>query len=238
AWTGMADFLRNVASGLPRRPDAIIVISGHWETKGFVFTAAAQPELIYDYHGFPPHTYQITYPVPGAPQLASNAGELLQQAGLAAQTDPARGLDHGVFIPLKVMFPEADVPIIEMSLDAGLDPALHLAAGRALAPLRERNVLLVGSGMSFHNMRGYRDPQYTEPSRRFDAWLTAAMETPLPQRSELLASWTDAPGARLCHPREEHLLPAMVVAGASQAVGRRVYADTVLDTAISGFAFP
>jgi Uncharacterized conserved protein len=238
AWTGMAEFLRGVKQGLPRVPDAILVISGHWETQGFTFTAAVQPDLIYDYYGFPAHTYEITYPVPGVPSLALEASELLRNAGLDARTDPARGLDHGVFIPLKVMFPDADVPIVEMSLDAELDPALHLAAGRALAPLRERNILLLGSGMSFHNMRGYRNPHFTEPSLRFDAWLTATMEAPLPERSARLANWAQAPDARLCHPREEHLLPAMVVAGASPAAGRRVYAETVLDTANSGFAFP
>jgi aromatic ring-opening dioxygenase catalytic subunit (LigB family) len=133
-WTGMAAFLRDLPKLLPERPKAILIVSGHWETEGFAFTAAARPDLLFDYYGFPPHTYQLTYPAPGDPALAPKAAALLTSAGLPASLNAVRGLDHGVFVPLKVAFPDADVPVVEMSVDLRLDPAQHLAAGRALAP--------------------------------------------------------------------------------------------------------
>jgi aromatic ring-opening dioxygenase catalytic subunit (LigB family) len=136
-----------------------------------------------------------------------------------------------------VAFPDADVPVVEMSVDRSLDPVLHLAAGRALAPLRGRGVLIVASGMSFHNMRGYGDPRFTDPSEAFDGWLDRAVGQPAPARAAALARWEQAPAARLSHPREEHLLPLMVAAGAADAPGRRVYGERVLETAISGFRF-
>src|SRR5690606_10026253 len=163
-WTGMEAYLRGLAASLPARPRAILIISGHWESRGFAFTGAQQPGLIFDYYNFPPHTYELTYPVPGAPWLAAQAADLLRAAGLPATVDPARGLDHGVVVPMKVAFPQADIPLVQMALDASLDPALHLRAGAALAPLRAAGVLIIGSGMSFHNLRAYGDPRATEPS--------------------------------------------------------------------------
>jgi aromatic ring-opening dioxygenase catalytic subunit (LigB family) len=237
AWTGMASFLRGLPGSLPERPRAIIVVSGHWETEGFAFTGGATPPLLYDYYGFPPETYALRYDVPGAPDLACRAVGLLQAAGIAAQVDAERGLDHGVFVPMKVAFPEADIPMIEMSVDHRFDPALHLAAGRALAALRDEGALIIGSGMSFHNMRAYGDPRATEPSRIFDDWLTQAAERPAPRRAEQLTTWATAPNARFAHPREEHLLPLMVAAGASKAPGERVYNELVLGTAVSAFRF-
>jgi len=236
-WTGMADFLRSLPERLEERPAAILILSGHWETEGFVFTGAASPSLVYDYYGFPPHTYQLAYPAPGAPDLAADAAALLREAGIGADIDPARGLDHGVFVPLKVAFPEADVPVVEMSVDLGLDPALHLAAGRALAPLRDRGVLIVASGMSFHNMRGYGDPRFTAPSEAFDTWLTESLALEGLARARRLEHWEEAPAARLSHPKAEHLLPLMVAAGASDAPGERIYAEHVMSTALSGFRF-
>ncbi len=236
-WTGMAAFLRTLADRLPERPRAVLVVSGHWETRGFAFTGAARPPLIYDYGGFPPHTYELRYDVPGDPALAARGAALLEAAGIAAQVDTARGLDHGVFVPMKVAFPEADIPVVEMSVDKDLDPALHRAAGRALAPLRDEGVLIVASGMSFHNMRGYGDPRFTAPSEAFDAWLTDAVAAAPDARGAALDRWADAPAGRLSHPREEHLLPLMVAAGASEARGTRIYAEYVLETAISGFSF-
>jgi len=236
-WTGMGAFLRSLPGQLPERPKAIIVVSGHWETDGFGFTGAAQPSLIYDYYGFPPHTYDLRYDVPGAPELATSAAALLGGAGFQAQVDFARGLDHGVFIPMKVAFPVADIPMIEMSVDQSLDPALHLAAGHALAPLRDEGVLILGSGMSFHNMRGYGDPGMTTPSQAFDTWLTRAVNLPGDLRAAELASWAQAPAARLCHPREEHLLPLMTAAGTSDLPGEQIYSEKVLETVISGYRF-
>jgi len=236
-WTGMESFLCTLPNRLPETPAAILVVSGHWETDGFAFTGAARPGLIYDYYGFPPHTYELRFDAPGAPWLAKEAAALLTEAGLKAHVDAERGLDHGVFVPLKVAFPDADVPVVEMSVERNLDPARHLAAGRALAPLRDRGVLILGSGMSFHNMRAYGDPRFTEPSMAFDRWLTAAVEAPDDARAEALARWADAPAGRLSHPQEEHLLPLMVAAGASVKPGERVFGEKVMETAISGFRF-
>jgi aromatic ring-opening dioxygenase catalytic subunit (LigB family) len=236
-WTGMETFLRDLPKLLPERPRAILIVSGHWETDGFAFTAAAHPDLLFDYHGFPPPTYQLSYPAPGDPALASKAADVLAAAGLPSSLDATRGLDHGVFVPLKVAFPDADIPVVEMSVDQNLDPARHLAAGRALAPLRDEGVLIVGAGMSFHNMRGYGRTASTEPSRQFDAWLANAAVATADARAQSLVRWADAPSGRFSHPREEHLLPLMVAAGASDAAGERVYSELVMETAISGFRF-
>jgi aromatic ring-opening dioxygenase catalytic subunit (LigB family) len=236
-WTGMGQFLRQFPSSLAEAPQAIVIVSGHWETRGFALTGSERPPLVYDYYGFPPHTYKLQYTAPGAPQVARRAAELLGEAGFTAAIDPERGLDHGVFVPLKVAFPEARIPVVELSLDASLDPALHLAAGQALAPLRKEGVLLMGAGMSFHNLRALGDPRLTTPSRHFDEWLTSAATAPAEQRAALLARWEEAPAARLAHPRHEHLLPLMVAAGASDRSGRRIYSELVLGTMISGFAF-
>jgi aromatic ring-opening dioxygenase catalytic subunit (LigB family) len=236
-WTGMAAFLTGIVDTLPAMPKAIIVVSGHWETEGFAFTGAEHPALIYDYHGFPPETYQLRYDVPGAPALAARAAQLLQDSGLSASVDPNRGIDHGVFVPLKLVFPDADIPLIEMSVEKDLDPALHVAAGRALAPLRDEGVLIIGSGMSFHNMRGYGDPNATAPSKEFDLWLTQAIEQPGDVRASALNSWATAPSGRFAHPRAEHLLPLMVAAGTSESAGERIYNELVMKTAISAFRF-
>lgn len=239
-WHNMAAFLKSIRTALPGRPTAIVLVSGHWLESEFRLTGHARPTLIYDYYGFPPHTYEIQYPAPGAPELAATLAETLAQAGLQASVDPERGHDHGVFIPLKLMFPEADVPVVQLSLRNDLDPAAHLEAGRALEALRDQGVLIVGSGMSFHNMRGYGDPRYTPVSEAFDAWLTAAVEADPAERVALLKNWESAPHARLCHPprAEEHLLPLMVVAGAAaHGLGRKVQSEIVLETRISAFRF-
>jgi aromatic ring-opening dioxygenase catalytic subunit (LigB family) len=237
-WRGMEAYLKGLAASLPERPKAILIISGHWEERAFAFTGAAEhPGLIFDYYGFPPETYQLTWPAPGAPWLAERGRELIEAAGLPTAIDPTRGFDHGVFIPLKVAFPDAEIPVVQMSLHASLDPALHVAAGRALAPLRDEGVLVLGSGMSFHNLRAYGDPRAEMPSQAFDAWLGEAAALPLAPRAEALAHWADAPYARFCHPREEHLLPLMVAGGAAENPGTRDYGETVLAGAVSAFRF-
>jgi len=239
-WDGMAVFLKGVAATLPAAPRAIVLVSGHWLERDFSVTGSARPPLIHDYSGFPAHTYELTYPAPGQPELAGRIAQLLGQAGTPTRIDPVRGHDHGVFIPLKLMFPKADVPVVQLSLRRDLDPAAHIAAGRALATLRDEGVLVVGSGMSFHNMRGYGDPRYTPLSARFDAWLTAAVESETPQREALLRQWAEAPHARDSHPpgAEEHLLPLLVAAGAgSGGVGRKVYSEEVMKTTLSAFRF-
>ena len=237
-WSGMATFLRLLPSRLPATPSAILLVSGHWETNGFAFTGADQPPLVYDYFGFPPETYQLRYDVPGSPSLANRATALLEAAGLTASVDGDRGLDHGVFIPLKVAFPDATVPVVEMSVDLGLSPAQHLAAGKALTPLRDEGVLIIASGMSFHNMRGYGNPAFTEASVQFDAWLSDTLAQTGHNRAEALEAWETAPAARLCHPEAEHLLPLMVAVGAADASpGEHIYQERVLEVEISGYRF-
>ncbi|GAA0530165.1 aromatic ring-opening dioxygenase catalytic subunit (LigB family) [Rhizomicrobium palustre] len=236
-WTGMGQFLARLPELLPEQPKALLVVSGHWEADGFALTSGAAPELIYDYYGFPRHTYELTFPAPGTPDLAAQASGLLKSAGFSSSLDPRRGFDHGVFVPLKVAFPKAEIPIVQMSLDAGLDPALHIKAGEALKPLRDEGVVIIGSGMSFHNMRGYGNPNFTAPSKAFDEWLTAAVTSPAKERAAALTEWAKAPAARASHPREEHLIPLMVAAGTSDAPGEKIYGELVLGTAISAFKF-
>ncbi len=236
-WTSMAAFLRTLPARLPELPQAILVVSGHWETPGFAFTGAAKSSLLYDYYGFPPHTYELHYAPPGAPALAARAADLLKTAGIASYVDPSRGLDHGVFVPFKVAFPEAAVPMLEMSVQIGLDPAAHLKAGRALSVLRDEGVLIVGSGMSFHNMRGYGHAGFTEPSQQFDAWLRESAQLPGAARAARRETRQTAPAAPQAHPRPDHLLPLMVAAGAADGAGETVFNDLVLRTAISGFRF-
>ena len=239
-WDGMETFLRGIATTLPQRPRAILMVSAHWQTTELSVTTAEAPDLLFDYHGFPKHTYELRYPAPGDPALAARVRSLLGKAGLVCRSDSARGFDHGMFIPMLLMFPEAEIPVVQLSLRDDLDPAAHLEAGRALEPLRDEGVLIVGSGMSFHNMRAYGDARFGPVSDEFDAWLTQTCEAEPLQRTHRLARWDQAPRARLCHPlrAEEHLLPLMVAAGAaSSGLGRRVYSQRVMETTLSAFRF-
>jgi aromatic ring-opening dioxygenase catalytic subunit (LigB family) len=174
----------------------------------------------------------------GPPELAARVAALLGKAGLPSGLSANRGFDHGVFVPMKVAFPGAQIPVVTLSLAGSLDPALHLAAGRALAPLRDEGVLIVASGMSFHNLRGYFRPETTERARAFDAWLTKAVESAAPERNALLTAWREAPFAAYSHPREEHLIPLMVAAGAGgEAPGKRIFGDEPMGAAISAYRF-
>jgi aromatic ring-opening dioxygenase catalytic subunit (LigB family) len=235
-WKATQRFLEEMAATLPEQPRALVVVSGHWEEPAFTASAAERPELIFDYSGFPEPTYRLTWPAPGDPPLAGRVAALLSQAGLPAALSTNRGFDHGVFVPLKVAFPEARIPVVSLSLAGSLDPALHLAAGRALAPLRDEGVLIVASGMSFHNLRAYFRPETAERARSFDAWLTRAVESPAAERDKLLPGWREAPFAAFAHPREEHLIPLMVAAGAGgDAPGNRIFADEPMGAAISAY---
>lgn len=240
AWDKMARFLNSAASTLPQRPEAIVMVSAHWLAPSFAVTGGEAPELIHDYHGFPAHTYELAYPARGAPELASRITELLAQARIPSREDATRGFDHGMFIPMKLLFPDADIPVVQLSLLDSLDPAVHLQAGRAIASLRDEGVLIIGSGMSFHNMRGYGDPRFGSISDEFDNWLTQTIEQPCGTRHQALVDWARAPSARLCHPprAEEHLLPLMVIAGAAgEDAGQRVFSDRVMETTLSAFCF-
>ncbi|WP_201566461.1 DODA-type extradiol aromatic ring-opening family dioxygenase [Psychrobacter sp. JCM 18900] len=240
-WYEMATFLKSISAHLPERPKAILIISAHWQTAEFSITSSKQPNLIYDYYGFPEHTYSLSYPASGAPAFAEQVSSLLTEAGVGNQQDAERGFDHGVFIPLKLMFPEADIPVVQLSLRHDLDPQAHLAAGQALALLRTEGVLIVGSGMSFHNMRGYGDTSFTEPSEHFDEWLTNTVESAdSDKRLTALANWKNAPHALDSHPleAEEHLLPLMIAVGAAgRDKGQKIYSQQVLKTQLSAFQF-
>ena len=205
-------------------PRAILCISGHWEASSFAVMTSPNPPMVYDYGGFPDFTYHLRYPAPGSPEVADRVIELLTDAGMDPVADQERGYDHGTFAPLYAMYPDASVPILQLSLRADYDPEAHLAVGRALAPLRDEGVVLIGSGLSYHNLRAM-GPEGAEPSRRFDTWLTETLCSVTPeQRTERLISWEQAPAARLCHPREDHLMPLMVVVGAAEdELGTRTY---------------
>ncbi len=201
------------------RPDAIVVVSAHWEEAVPTLTAAAAPPLIFDYYGFPPETYEYAYPAPGAPELAARAQALLADAGIEARLDPERGFDHGLFVPLMLMYPRADIPCIQLSLCASLDAEAHLRVGRALAPLRQEKLLILGSGFSFHNMQALMAKRDDAPDPRnlaFEDWLRETLtDANLDEdaRAARLGAWHEAPEARYCHPREEHLLPLMICYG-------------------------
>lgn len=231
------DFLRSVHQSLPERPRAILIVTAHWEAPCATFTGAAAPQPIYDYYGFPPDTYQLRYDAPGAPALAQRAAELLRQDGHAAQVDAQYGWDHGVFIPLKVMFPQADIPVVAMSLQTGLDPDRHCAYGESLEPLRDEGVLIVGAGMSYHNLRDFQ--AQAGASFAFHDWLDTALAGDRAQRRARLAHWESAPGGRASHPREEHLLPLMVASGAgSERPGHALWRGTVGPTCLGAWCFP
>lgn len=221
SWGSMMAELEASLQDIPRqlgtRPKAVLVISGHWEEPAFTVMASPRPPMVYDYTGFPPHTYQVQYPAPGDPELAKRVHGLLQAAGLPTQLDAERGYDHGTFTPLVAMYPDADVPVVQVSLKHGYDPEEHLALGRALAPLREEGVLIVGSGLSYHNLYEMRNPRAKEASKRFDDWLQKALIGTSPaERVEQLLHWEQAPAARAAHPEEDHLIPLMAAVGAAE----------------------
>lgn len=231
--------LADIPRQLQRLPEAVLLVTAHWEAPVFTLGAHPKPGMVYDYGGFPSHTYRVVYPAPGAPALAQRALSLVRSAGLPVALDERRGYDHGTFVPLAVMFPEAQIPVLQVSLRAGLDPAEHLAFGRALAPLRDEGVLIVGSGLSYHNMRGF-GAGGREPSAAFDAWLQETMLAAPAERTQRLTRWSQAPAARLSHPREEHLLPLMVAVGAAEAdAATCVYHETTIfgDITASSFRF-
>lgn len=229
----LAGFLGTIGSELGR-PSAILVISAHWETRVPTLTGGAHPPLIYDYSGFPAEAYSITYPAPGAPALAGDIRQLLHDGGIEAEVDAARGFDHGLFVPLGLMYPDADIPCVQLSLVHGLDPALHVRLGRALAGLRTRNVLVIGSGFSFHNLRAFfaGRPGTPDPDNdAFQDWLVGTCTAPdldEDERLRRLVDWERAPHARYCHPRAEHLLPLHVCYGLAGGPARVVFDDAVL----------
>lgn len=240
-WDQMAAYLRSIPTAAGARPKAILVISAHWECPKPTVMSDDTYHLYYDYYGFPEHTYKLKYPAKGEASIAKRVHELLQAAGHETASESGRGLDHGVFIPLMLMYPDADIPIVQLSLQKGLDPAQHIAIGKALAPLRDEGVLIVGSGLSYHNLRNFFSPfnlASNAAAKNFDAWLNHAVTAPQAEREALLDEWASAPNARDCHPREEHLLPLMVVAGAGGSdAGTVPYNESLMGKMVSGFQF-
>jgi aromatic ring-opening dioxygenase catalytic subunit (LigB family) len=206
-------------------PRAVLMVSGHWEADSFLLSSAARPPMVYDYYGFPEYTYRIRYDAPGAPALAETVRDILDRGGLASRLDPARGFDHGTFSLMQTMYPESDMPLLQLSLRADFDPAAHLKAGELLAPLRDAGVLIVGSGLSYHDLRGLMSGMGAKASAVFDAWLNETLVEVSPeQRRARLLRWQDAPAARAAHPREDHLMPLMVAVGAAgEDAGARIY---------------
>ena len=213
-------YLRSLATLTPVPPRAVLVVSAHWEAAVPTVMVSPRPPMLYDYSGFPRAAYELTWPAPGHPELASRTRDLLERAGFGPGADPERGFDHGAFVVTKLAWPDATLPTFQLSLERGLDPARHLAMGRALAPLRSAGVLIVASGQSYHSFPGFRMAMRGNPeparsdSRAFDGWLSESVALEPAARERQLVAWDRAPAARACHPREEHLLPLMVAAGA------------------------
>ena len=238
SWHGLGAWLKGFVASQGVAPRAILVVSAHWMGSTVAVSAHPRPPLIYDYGGFPEHTYRLAYPVPGSEALAERIRQSLADSGIPCRIDKDRGLDHGAFIPLMLMFPDADIPVCQLSLQSRLDPAGHLAVGRALEALRDEGVLIIGSGSSYHNLQKAMG-EATAISEAFDAWLTETLcSRTAAERESCLIDWESAPCARDVHPTEEHLLPLMVVAGASaMEAAEKVYSEVVLGARLSAFRF-
>lgn len=225
-------FLRALPADIAR-PEAVVVISAHWEESRVTVTSGPRPPLVYDYHGFPPETYLYDYPAPGQPRLAQRIRDLLRAADIEARLDPERGFDHGLFVPLMLMYPEGDLPCVQVSLSSSLDAGSHIRIGSALRELKEDGLLILGSGFSFHNLQvlmSERDTAIDGRNQAFETWLAHTCcdaELEESERSRRLAEWTRAPHARYCHPREEHLLPLHVCYGVGGGPARQIFEDRV-----------
>ncbi|HTX73688.1 MAG TPA: class III extradiol ring-cleavage dioxygenase [Rectinemataceae bacterium] len=239
AWAPLVTYLEGIGSLAREKARAILAVSAHWEENIPTVHHGSSPGLYYDYYGFPDSTYHLSWPAPGAPDVAQRIDSLLREAGFRVGREEERGFDHGSFVPLMVALPDAALPVAQLSLVGDLDPATHLRLGRALAPLRDEGLLIIGSGMSYHNMRGFGDPRSRPSSERWDDWLRDAVESAdAERRDRLLTEWERAPEARNCHPRSEHLVPLFVAAGAAgEDRGVRSFAGTIMDVAVSGFTF-
>jgi aromatic ring-opening dioxygenase catalytic subunit (LigB family) len=233
----LAAYLRALHDLPKTPPKALLVISAHWEEPAPTVMTAAHPPMLYDYQGFPAAAYEIQWPAPGDPALAKTVRTLLAAAGFETREDAKRGFDHGTFVPLKLAYPNADVPVVQLSLVRGLDPAVHIAMGRALAPLRDEGVFIVGSGMTYHNLRAFTGAA-RPAADAFDAWLQKATTSAPSERDAQLLAWTNAPSARAVHPREEHLLPLMVIAGAAGGDRGVVgFSGTIVSLRMTAFHF-
>lgn len=230
----MVQNLKLIASKI-NKPSAILVISAHWEANIPTITSGSHPSLIYDYYGFPEESYDIQYPCPGEQGLAKQVQGVLGDKGIQASLDEQRGFDHGLFVPLKIMYPQADIPCIQLSLIKSLNPGEHIQLGAALANLEYDNLLILGSGFSFHNLRAFFVPATDDSQTKnaaFEQWLIDTCANPElaeAERTQRLENWETAPFARYCHPREEHLLPLHVCYGVAQAACKEYFTLTILN---------
>jgi len=241
---GMDDVSKNdlesISAHIPIRPSAILVVSAHWEASPVRVTGSEHPPLLFDYYGFPDEAYELKYPVKGDPILARKIKDLLQsKAGLDCQLDNKRGYDHGVFVPLLLAFPKGDIPVLEMSLHPSLDPALHIKIGQALESLRDEGVLILGSGMTFHNMRAFRAGSRSSAGEKFDQELQSAVTHPdIKERESKMSNWEALTEARFSHPREEHLMPLHVCVGAAgNDLGKVMHNSSILGAKVTSFSF-
>lgn len=228
----MVEFMEQLPSKLGK-PEAILVISAHWEERMATLLGADSPTMFYDYYGFAREAYDITYEAPGNPELAKRIADSLQKQKIPAAIDTQRGFDHGLFIPLKLMYPEADIPSLQLSLVSGLDPAAHVAIGKALHELMQENILVIGSGFSFHNMSEFSWQGIEREDKAndlFQDWLIGVCtgERTQSERENLLIDWEKAPSARYCHPREEHLLPLQICLGLSGKSAQLIFDDYIM----------
>jgi 4,5-DOPA dioxygenase extradiol len=235
----MLDFMTRLPAQL-RKPDAILVVSAHWEESAATLQGAPHPSMFYDYYGFPDEAYTITYPAPGSPELAGRIARCLEENQVPSRIDPQRGFDHGLFIPLKMMYPQADIPCLQLSLLRSLNPAAHIALGKALRPFLTENILVVGSGFSYHNLRAFSFGGMDAPDPANDAfqnWLIEVNTAPVSQteREQRMIEWQKAPSARYCHPREDHLLPLHVCLGMAGKEAQVVFDDKILGKRSVGF---
>ncbi|PCJ32913.1 MAG: dioxygenase [Gammaproteobacteria bacterium] len=223
-----------IIRGQIKKPSAILVISAHWEESQATITGGMSSSLLYDYSGFPEQAYQIKYPAAGSPTLSDDIYSKLREKGITTGIDTQRGFDHGLFVPLKIMYPEADIPCVQLSLVNDLDPKAHIKLGEALAGLAQENLLIIGSGFSFHNMAAFfqgDNLQSKAKNESFEAWLIETCSSKLlseKERSQRLEQWDKAPSARYCHPREEHLLPLHVCYGVTKQSCDAVFELTIL----------
>ncbi|SMD08615.1 class III extradiol ring-cleavage dioxygenase [Rhizobium sp. RU36D] len=242
-WDDLGAFLRGLDASIGRRPKAVLVVSGHWEKEPVpTVSTAAQPGMLFDYYNFPAHTYELSYPAPGAPDVAARVRQVLAEAGMESADNAERGYDHGVFIPFMLIYPKADVPIVMMSLKNTLDAGSHIAIGRALERLRDEDILIVASGMTYHNMPMFRKAEeaHVAQSVRFDDWLKDAIEDKDPaSRAERISAWDKNPDALACHvPDHDHLVPLFVAVGAAGAdAGERIFRTDYLGKPYSGYRF-
>jgi len=236
----LTQYLKTVATELKTAPKSILVISAHWEEDKPTILATPKPPMLYDYYGFPAEAYELKYAASNSESLVNRIDELLNTAGIPHASEHKRGYDHGVFIPLMLMFPKADIPVCCVSLDKSLDPALHIKLGQALAPLRDEGVFIVGSGLSFHSFPLFGTAQGKSTSRTFDHWLRDACTNAEHSQQEMfdaLTNWAKAPKGRESHPREDHLIPLLVCAGAGSGLGRLAYEGELMNGQLSGYWF-